>query len=173
MKKRGLPHFRSSKLISLVLNSIFRHRAVSEVHRISDAIKSYRRFEPEMYNANLSVQPDLFRIDQRKKKQFWLNKKGFTVSRNHGIPDINLSKMKMSQQSKFHEPYHMASNASMRGKRESRVSLSPTSRNGQSTQMDNTFTNLNQRRVSQPFEDTRSLINQTNSNRFFDTFTKI
>jgi hypothetical protein len=57
----------------------FRHKSVSEAHRISDAIKSYRRFEPEGFNANLNMQPDIFRIDQRGRKKTWMNKKGFLV----------------------------------------------------------------------------------------------
>lgn len=63
---------------------------MSEAHRVSDAIKSQRRFEPEMFNANLHMQPDLFRIEQRGRKNTWLNKKGFLVTKNTGIPDINI-----------------------------------------------------------------------------------
>jgi hypothetical protein len=46
----------------------FQYRAVSEIHKVQDTINSYRRFEPESFNASRMAQPDLFRIEQRSKK---------------------------------------------------------------------------------------------------------
>ena len=37
----------------------------SEMHRVQEKLKSNRRFEPEFFNANRLVQPDLFRIEKR------------------------------------------------------------------------------------------------------------
>ena len=58
-----------------------------------------------MYNANMGVQPDLFRIDQRGRKKNWVGKKGFLVKKNHGVPDIQTENK--TARSKMYEPYTM------------------------------------------------------------------
>ena len=105
----------------------FRYRHVSEAHRVSDVINSNRRFEPENFNANLHMQPDLFRIDQRGRKKSWISKNGFIVKKNTGIPDINIEANErrmsvnlaqtMSHKSKMYEPYTKISN--MGGRKDS------------------------------------------------------
>lgn len=67
----------------------FRYRPISEIHRVQDTLKSYRRFEPESFNAGRMVQPDLFRIEQRGTKSKWQSPKGFVVGKTAGIPDTN------------------------------------------------------------------------------------
>ena len=52
-------------------------------------MKSYRRFEPESWNAKRMVQPDLFRLELRGTKNKWQSPKGFVVSKTAGIPDTN------------------------------------------------------------------------------------
>ena len=44
--------------INLFIFFSIRFKPMSEVHRVYDTVKGYTRFEPEMYNANRSVQPD-------------------------------------------------------------------------------------------------------------------
>ena len=87
-----------------------------------------------MFNANLHMQPDLFRIDQRGRKKTWVSKKGFLVGKNAGIPDINLNNDKKSDNSKIHEPFvklGYTGGKSIADKRESiQDSQSPTSRMG-------------------------------------------
>ena len=53
---------------------------VSEVHRVMDTLKSNRPFEREVFNANMMVQPDLFRIEMRNTKHKWMSPQGFNVS---------------------------------------------------------------------------------------------
>ena len=73
-----------------------------------------------MFNANLHMQPDLFRIEQRGRKKTWINKKGFLVAKNAGIPDINIKADKKSDDvSKTFEPYVKLGYKSIRDKRES------------------------------------------------------
>ena len=56
---------------------------------MQDTLKSYRRFEPETFNAGRMAQPDLFRIEQRGTKGKWQSPKGFVVGKTSGIPDAN------------------------------------------------------------------------------------
>jgi len=47
---------------------------VSEMHRVQEKLLSNRRFEPEFFNANRLVQPDLFRIEKRHTSHQWVDK---------------------------------------------------------------------------------------------------
>ena len=59
----------------------FRYNHDSECNRVINTLNSYRRFEPEVFNANRLVQPDQFRMEQRNTKHKWVSNQLFFAGR--------------------------------------------------------------------------------------------